>query len=125
MSVIVCTICSREKDESEESMPAHKRYRGDHIDSVRAVAEAACRSYYILSGKFGLLKASDLVPCYDFRLTPQDVRRLSFQVSSKLSQDGVTEVVFYTKPTRAWMPYQEVMKLACERNRITLRIVHA
>lgn len=123
MSVIVCTICSREKDKSTQSMPAHERYKSDRIKHVRMIARAAHKSYYILSGKFGLLKAYETVPSYDYVLGDEDVSRLSYLIGSRLSQEGVTEVLFYTKSLREWAPYLRAMELACTRGGVKLRVV--
>lgn len=124
MSVIVCTICSREKDKGERLMPAYERYKGDHIQNVRMIAQAAHKAYYILSGKFGLLKAGEPVPPYDYALRDKEaVKKLSYLISSRLSQDNVTHVVLYTKVKGTWAPYTRAMGLACQRCSINLRIV--
>ncbi len=123
MSVIVCTICSREKDKGNRPMSACERYKGDHIAAIQTIARAAEKSYYILSGKFGLLKESEPVPDYDYTLRDkEEIKRLSYLVASRLLQDGVKQVLLYTKLKSTWAPYVRAMELACERSGVNLRI---
>lgn len=112
----VCTICSREKDPELTFIPAHQRYRGDHIALVRQFAREKGMPFFILSGKFGLTHEDDMVPHYDYLLTPHDVEALIPTVEAQLMGHGLRKLWLYHKPKPAWQPYLEVLVRACARS---------
>ena len=81
--------CSRRKRLSSPLMPAIERYDGPTYQVLRKFYQ--CRSnisnldVYILSARFGLIRASTLIPAYDQSMTPMQAEKLAPQVLSKVS----------------------------------------
>lgn len=112
---IVCSICSRKKSRVRELIPARERYLGSHIDIAAKAAGTENLPFFILSGKFGLLAAGEVVVNYDYLLINKDVARLANRVAKQLSRMGTREVRFYTKTRPAWQPYLAVMESAASQ----------
>ena len=107
---IACSVCSRQKNEDPDPLPARERYTGSHVRYVESVAKAPL---YILSGKYGLLEANDPVEYYDYRLTDGDVSALVRVIGTQLEREGIQEVIFYSKSKTEWLPYRKALQIAC------------
>ena len=79
----------------------------------------------LLSGRFGLLKPDDdSIPWYHELLTYPKAQQLVPVVASRLTECGVTAIVFYACPrlTSGWGPYYDVLERACQSYKIPVRI---
>jgi hypothetical protein len=76
--------CSRRKNPEARLLPAIERYTGPAFQVLRKfIAEcpekAQTLDAFILSGKYGLIAATQPIACYDARLTPQRAEDLRSQ----------------------------------------------
>ena len=110
---IVCTVCSRRKNEDPALMPAYLRYQGPHIQIAKAIADKEGFDFVILSGKYGLISGDKKIPYYDYLLIEDAVANLVGIVSKQLYELGVTELELYAEPREGnWIPYYEVIERA-------------
>ncbi|MEK7068678.1 MAG: DUF6884 domain-containing protein [Patescibacteria group bacterium] len=119
---IVCTICSRVKSEESVVLPAQERYLAPHIAQAKVFAEMLELPYYILSGKFGLVRADEPVPYYDHRLKEDEIDRVAGWVMSRIAQDKITHINFCAEQKPTWAPYEEILRRACERTGVILTL---
>lgn len=111
------TICCREKDTAGGGMPAIERYRSKRIEAVRRAAAEAGLSFYILSGRFGLLRPEDHIPYYDYLLPPEEAAGISVGIRKRLRQDGIGRVILFIPNPELdpkSIPYREAVRLGTE-----------
>ena len=122
---IVVSICSKQKDERKKLLPAQERYLGSHINIAAEEAEHLRMQFFILSGKYGLLAANELVPLYNYQLTERAVPDLAARLVTQLKQFTFTveRVRFFTKNKPAWVPYGRALKEALRAYRIPLTTI--
>ena len=123
---IYVTYCSAEKNPIEKEIKAIDRYRSERIDHVRALAKQDKADFMILSGKFGLLQPTDLIPNYDHLLKAFETTRLSKTVARQLKSFKGKSIVMHSH----WMdrdihvaPYIETMTDACEFAKLPFDLV--
>lgn len=121
--VAICSICSREKDLSEELLPAHMRYKGSHVTLVARAAAHLEVPFYVLSGVYGLISGDHPIPYYDRMLVQKRVALLADIISQQLLRTGMKRLYFYTKRKPDWEPYLNALEIACRRAKVAL-IVH-
>lgn len=109
---VICTICSREKDQNPGFLPAHRRYLGEHIKLAEAVALSERRPFFILSGMFGLIKADRDLPYYDRRLEWEQVEALAVRVAQQIEWNRIKTIRYYHEPKDSWAPYTQVLEKA-------------
>jgi hypothetical protein len=121
---IVLTICSLEKDNSMEDLPAKIRYTNPRIKEVNEIAINENLPFYILSGKFGLLKSTSLIPWYDKLLEHEDVKSMVPLLVEQLVKEKISKIHFYGKSKSAsgWGAYYDLLELACEKLMIKLTV---
>ena len=114
---IYVTYCSAEKNPIEKEIKAIDRYRSERIKYVQSLAKQDKVDFMILSGKFGLLQPTELIPNYDHLLKAFETTRLSKTVARQMKRLKGKSVVLYTH----WMdkdvnvaPYIETLTDACE-----------
>jgi hypothetical protein len=121
---IVLTICSFEKDKNEKILPAIERYTHPRIKEVNEIAINENLPFYILSGKFGLLKSTSLIPWYDKLLESEDVNSMVPLLVEQLVKEKISKIHFYGKSKSAsgWGAYYDLIELACEKLGIKLNV---
>ncbi|MDP3958378.1 MAG: hypothetical protein Q8Q36_02880 [bacterium] len=119
---VVCTICSKEKDQSHGLMPAWHRYRGSHIREVKFIAQAAGLRFFILSGSFGFIEHTMTIPHYDKALKDDKVAEVAEMVSDQLASLRIREIEFYAKAKEEWQPYRDALKQAATALGVTLTV---
>jgi hypothetical protein len=90
MNRLLLIACCERKNPSLELLPAIERYDGPTFRVLRNYLRADPRhvpGILILSAKFGLIGASELIPDYDCRLTPLAAKRLRSAVLAKLRKE--------------------------------------
>jgi hypothetical protein len=122
--VMVVSVCSREKRKDTGFMPVRKRYLGSHIAKVEKLAHEQQALFYILSGKYGLLRGDDLVGDYDYPLIDPHVEILALMVQNQLGPPKPNRVDFYTKKKPSWEPYLTVMRIAAEKAQVELCVYY-
>ena len=117
---LVATICSRQKDDSLELLPAHQRYTGEHIANTEKIAKNLGLPFFILSGKYGLLPANEKIPNYDYYLEASAVDDLAKVVEEQLRKFNINEIDFCTEGKESWILYETVLKKATSLAGVTL-----
>ncbi len=123
---IYVTYCSAEKNSIEKEIKAIDRYKSERIKHVQSLAKQDKADFMILSGKFGLLAPTDLIPNYDHLLKAFETTRLSKTVARQMKNLKGKSVVLYTH----WMdkdinvaPYIETLTDACELAKMPFDLV--
>src|SRR5579875_3610955 len=118
------TYCSREKDHSPMLLPALQRYKSQRIRRVKAAADSQGVAFYILSGKFALLKAAEPIPYYDHLLTQLEVDQLAERVAGQLKREGLSKVIFFVSAARTASvePYEQTIRRACAMEEIDFSV---
>ncbi len=124
---IFCTYCSADKRHDEALLPAITRYVDRRIDDVYAASNSIKIEFMILSGKYGLLNPSELIPYYDHLLQDSEVTDHSQLVAKQLASAGVTQVTYFTVTLADdpnVEPYLACVKEACLLEGIDLNVVY-
>ena len=122
------TYCSAKKNNSSKLLPAFDRYVSDRIAIVAKLARDKKQSFFILSGKYGLLAQDELISYYDHLLVESEVDAHSKIVSEQLKLHGIREIEFHMnhlKDEAALLAYLDCMKKASEQCGVSLTIVEA
>lgn len=106
------TICSKNKNPSQELLPAHLRYLASHIEETYKKSQELGVTLYILSGKYGLIKGEAQIPLYDYYLDASHVDELSKLVTAQIKQEGLTDIDFYIEEKETWKPYISALEQA-------------
>ena len=120
-----CTYCSADKTNSESPLAAIELYKSSRITNIYTSAKEAGVSFVILSGKHGIIDASEKFAYYDHLLVPAEVEAHAALVASQLKKKGVTKLAFYTASVLKdpnVKAYINCITLACANNRTTLEI---
>lgn len=118
--IAVCSICSRVKNHDKALLPARLRYLGEHIKVVEEESRRQKASFFILSGVYGFISGEEPIEDYDSLLSFDEVPGLVTLVGRQLRRFGVTEVHFYCKNKKDWLPYQSLIRQAAAAQQITL-----
>ncbi len=111
----VVTICSKIKNNSRDLIPAYIRYQGEHVLQTYNFAIENKIDFYILSGKFGLISANELIDDYDYYLEDSKVEELSMLVAKQIEQYKITELIFFLKEKPSWEPYKKTLYEAAKK----------
>ncbi len=121
-----CTYCSAEKDHSHGQLPAIQRYRSQRIKSVYSAALSLGLEFLILSGEYGMLRPSDLIPYYSHLLITPEVPEHAKRVAHQLKALGVNDLIFFARSLvedKNLKPYLDCIRLASQEARVELKIV--
>ncbi len=105
------SLCSAAKRENEGDLPGIERYAAARGHDVYRSARRDGADFRIFSGKFGLLRPSDPIPCYDHILQPGEVSEMAARVTKQLREQGLRKLVVYTDETETHP--QELIYLGC------------
>jgi hypothetical protein len=119
---IVCSICSRQKKEDAGMMPARERYLGTHISKVEGIALRRNLSFFVLSGKLGLLPGDECIPYYNYLLEADKVPELAELIKLQLSAYNIGKIYFHTKLKPTWQPYLSALQLAADDLRVEVAV---
>jgi len=120
-----CTYCSAEKSYSKTPVPAIKLYKSDRIFKVFDSANEANVNFVILSGKYGIIYASEKISYYDHLLLASEVEIHSDFIASQIKMKNISEIVFFmtsVEKDKNLRPYLDCIKKACVKSAIPLRI---
>ena len=92
--VLVSTICCREKDRREGTLPAIQRYRSERIDTVARLARDAGLPMAILSGKYGLIYQDKPIPYYDKLMGEGDLGEIIAANIVFLEKHKIKKIIF-------------------------------
>lgn len=119
------TYCSSDKLKFNHPVAALDLYRSERIRKVYTLASSAGAEFRILSGKYGLVAAEELLPWYDHLLQPLEVEAHANRVAAQLKILKVDAVIFHTRGTELdpqLVAYHDCIQQACAESAITLRI---
>mgnify|MGYP000048779606 FL=1 len=108
------TICARKKREDAGLMPAYLRYDAPHVTHTYEEAKRLELPFYILSGKYGIIKGDTPLELYDYYLEDGKVDELGTVMAKQLQTEGITDIVFYTEEKASWVPYTRALVMAAE-----------
>ena len=114
---IHATYCSAEKSNAPGRIPAIERYKSHRIQWVNERAHRQGETFFILSGKHGLIKAEEEIAYYDYLLTSDALKDHIQLLSQQLSSLGIRQVTFFARPTSVdpnVLPYVKCIKEACQ-----------
>jgi hypothetical protein len=120
MKKIICMICSKEKREGKDLLPAYDRYLGEHISLAKKQAEKEGMDFYIFSGKYGLLAAYEKITNYDYFLAEDNIDSIAVKMAGQLTKEEIGEIDFYTK--KKWVTYHQAMEKACETAGVKINV---
>jgi hypothetical protein len=107
-------------------MPAIERYRNPRINNIYFAAMSSRAQFFILSGKYGLLRPCHPIPYYNHKLeTLEEVKALTKHVVRQLRRYEINRLVYFTKSWHRYKklkPYYEVIRKACDDSKVTLFI---
>ncbi len=121
---VICTICSKEKKNDPNPMPAVKLYLGEHIRRAHSVALSERRPFFILSGVHGLVESGRHLRHYDQRLEEDKVDDLAALVARQIVWNKIQTIRYLHEPKDSWKPYTRALCKAIELSGIGL-IQHA
>ena len=103
-------------------MPARLRYIAPHIKLTEKIASDAGLPFFILSGKYGLIRGDQEIPNYDYYLEESAVEDLIKLVTKQIRDNNTTEIDFYTKQKQTWAPYQNAIQKSSDFAGVLLNI---
>ena len=124
---ILCSYCSADKCTDRASLPAIERYRSERLRRLCRRGQQLGTPLYILSGRFGLLAATDPIPWYDHPLPTAEAEALSHGIAGRLRELGVTDVEYHTADvalTPPVRPYLDAIRAACAEAGVCLTVLN-
>jgi hypothetical protein len=125
---ILCTYCSADKHTTVGNVPAISRYVSKRIDWVADKADKQNKPFFILSGKYGIIPATYLIPYYDHLLTQEEVTGHAQKVASQIREYSITHITFYTRSLQQdpnVAPYINCITQAAELAKVYLVVEEA
>ncbi len=114
---IYCTTCCKEKKAITGKIAAIDLYLDQRIHSIYLQSIKDGFDFRILSGKYGLLRATDLIPWYDKKMEKEDIAHLLPIIMKSIERDKIDSIILFAKDPDLfadWFPYVEVIRLACK-----------
>ena len=122
---IYCTTCSKDKSTHEGRIAAIQRYQDERITTIYHKSQQDNKGFRILSGKYGLLSATDEIPWYDQILLLHEVNNMIDLATVQLEHAEVSSVKLSVKDPQEnpdWQNYITAMVGACSILDIELEI---
>lgn len=123
---IHATYCSADKSSAPGEIPAIERYTSRRIEWVNKRAQRHGEAFFIVSGKHGLIKAEEEIAYYDYLLTSDALNEHVQLLSRQLSNLGIQQVTFFTRPVSVdpdILPYLKSVEEACRLSQVSLEII--
>lgn len=101
------------------------RYIATRVKRVMKIAKKANLPFFILSGKYGLIKYDQPIPYYDHLLQNKEINKIVRIVSKQIIDNNIDCIDFYAKPkSHDWIAYYEVLEKAANLSKINMNIHH-
>ena len=123
---IICTYCSKEKSTEIKPIPAIKRYRSNRIDHIHEISKKRAIPFYILSGKFGLISATESIANYDHLLKYSEVNSHAELIKKQIQKEKITAIEYYTMDVADepnLKPYLACIQKAMNFKEITITLI--
>lgn len=114
--VAFCTYCSKLKSLKRSKIPAICRYRSPRIERVYQAACGLRMPFFILSGRYGLLRPERCISLYDHLLKRDEVPAMAELVGRQIDEFVISGFVYFTRPLASddnVVPYHDVLVSAC------------
>jgi len=123
--IAYATYCSAQKNFSKKELPAMELYDSQRITNIARRAKKDNICFYILSGKYGLLKPGQKIAHYDHLLTLSEVEKHSRSIAIQLRSNNISKMIYFTNPLETdpnLLPYLKCIGRACELAKIPMQI---
>ena len=123
---IYCTVCSRKKLETDQSVEAVNLYLSENIRNVYEKSMREGIEFRILSGKFGLLRPDEKIRRYDYLLKDDAVNELKEKIKNQMKSQEIDDITFFAENREEhpnWIPYYNSIIRACNELEIKLKLV--
>ena len=123
---IHATYCSAEKSNAPGKIPAIERYTSRRIQWVNKRAQRQGEAFFIVSGKYGLIKVEEEIAYYDYLLKNDALKEHIQLLSRQLSNLGIQQVTFFARPISIdpnILPYLKSIKEACRMGQVSLELL--
>lgn len=123
---IHATYCSAEKSSAPGEIPAIERYTSRRIQWVNKRAQRHGETFFIVSGKHGLIKAEEEIAYYDYLLTSDALKEHIQLLSRQMSTLGIQQVTFFARPVSIdpnISPYLKSIEEACRLSQVSLELL--
>lgn len=120
-----CTYCSADKYYSDTAVPAIELYKSTRINKVLEMANQSNATFLILSGKYGIVHANEVISYYDHLLTPSEIENHSDLIASQIKLKNITMIEFYMNSVgrdKNIQIYVDCISKACAKASIMLKI---
>jgi hypothetical protein len=123
---LIATYCAKAKATTAEPTPAYERYLSKRITHARDSALINRDKFAILSGRFGLIDGSEMIPYYDHLLQEDEIPSMIERVAETMRNWGVSELTWYSLPDNldpfVWR-YRAVITRAAAITECSLKVV--
>lgn len=123
---IHATYCSADKSSAPGEISAIERYTSRRIQWVNKRAQRYGDAFFIVSGKYGLIKAEEEIVYYDYLLTSDALEEHIQLLAQQLSKLGIQQVTFFARPINVdpnILPYLRSIEEACRLSQVSLEII--
>ena len=120
-----CTYCSHLKDEDPAPLRAIDRYQSQRIQHVYQQSIENQVRFFILSGKFGLIRPDTEILSYDHLLSADEVDAMITKAQTQLKPQNIKTLFYFTASPQdqpAVQAYLDVMVAACSAEKIECRV---
>jgi hypothetical protein len=107
-----CTICSKEKRNDKELLPAIERYLSPRIKNIYQRASSEKVKFLIFSGEYGFIHPYSLIPYYDHLLLEEEIEAFLPLLKEQNLFWEITELVCFMEKeeTSGWGAYYTILK---------------
>ena len=120
------TYCSDTKAQGVSPLPAIERYRSLRIAKIYGAALGIGLSFYIISGKYGLVSAYQRIHYYDHLLLLEEVDSLVQLMTQQMKDYKLKSLVYFTAPLSSdenLIPYKYALERSCIKTEIPYLII--
>jgi hypothetical protein len=117
-----CTICSKEKRNDKELLPAIERYLSPRVKSIYKKASLEKVKLLIFSGEYGFLYPHSLIPFYDHLLLKDEVESFLPILRKQNFFLEITELECFMErmSVPGWEPYYTILKRFAEEENVKI-----
>ncbi len=118
-----CTICSKEKRNDKELLPAIERYLSPRIKNVYQKASSEKVKHLIFSGEYGFIHPYSLIPYYDHLLLEEEIEAFLPLLKQQNLFWEITELDCFMEKedTPGWEAYYKILTNFAEEEDVKIR----
>lgn len=122
---VYCTYCSARKKKTITPLSAIDLYKSERIKKIAEKASFKGVSFFILSGKHGLIPAHQKILHYDHLLSTNEVAEHLLKVADQINNFQISKIHFYMRPRESdpnLTAYLDCISKACEQTNTDLEV---